>query len=96
LFQLVLDWAAAGDQSDQETEGGLRKALYLAPDLAAARYMLGLLLEHRGSKADAASEYRRALATLEAGRALTTPFYLNVARLEAACRIALQRLGYSR
>lgn len=95
LFGLVLDWAAAG-QDDGETEQGLRKALYLAPDLAAARYMLGLLLERRGGRADAASEYRRALATLEAGKAMPTAFFLGNDRLAAACRVALGRLGYRR
>lgn len=93
LFELVLDWAAAGERED-ETEAGLRKALYLAPELAAARYLLGLLLEQRGARADAASEYRRALALVEAGRAMPSAFFLNNARLGAACRIALARLGY--
>ncbi|MEW5740316.1 MAG: CheR family methyltransferase [Myxococcota bacterium] len=93
LFELVLDWAAAG-QPDHETEAGLRKALYLAPELAAARYMLGLLLEQRQARADAASEYRRALALLEGGRAMPSAFFLNNERLSAACRIALERLGY--
>ena len=93
LFELVLQWAAAGE-SDVETEAGLRKALYLAPDLAAARYMIGLLLEQRRALADAASEYRRALAALESGRARATPFFLNNERLATACRVALQRLGF--
>jgi chemotaxis protein methyltransferase CheR len=95
LFELVMEWAAAGTQSDAEAEAGLRKALYLAPELAAARYLLGLLLEHRGAKADSASEYRRALAMLESGKATVTAFYLNHERLKGACQIALKRLGYT-
>lgn len=93
LFELVLQWAAAGE-SDSETEAGLRKALYLAPDLAAARYMLGLLLEHRTARADAASEYRRALSALDSGRARATPFFLNSERLKQACHVALRRVGF--
>lgn len=93
LFELVLEWAAAGERED-ETEAGLRKALYLAPELAAARYLLGLLLEQRQARADAASEYRRALALLESGRAMPSAFFLNNERLHAACRVALERLGY--
>lgn len=97
LFNLVLDWAAEG-ADHPETEGGLRKALYLAPRLAAARYLLGLLLERRGARADAVNEYRRAVALLESGAAMTCPFYLNNDRLLAACRLkipshATQRRG---
>jgi chemotaxis protein methyltransferase CheR len=91
LFELVLDWAAAGE-GDTDTEAGLRKALYLAPQLAAARYLLGLLLERRGATADAASEYRRALTLLESGTAMPSRFYLNNERLVTACRLALSRL----
>lgn len=91
LFELVLDWAAAGER-DGETEAGLRKALYLAPQLAAARYLLGLLLERRGDWADAASEYRRALTSLESGTVEPSRFFLNNERLVAACRLALSRL----
>jgi chemotaxis protein methyltransferase CheR len=94
LFSLVLEWSAAG-QADEETAAGLRKALYLAPDLAAARYCLGLLLEQQGRRADATTEYRRAVASLEAGRAPPTAFFLNVERLERACRVALDRLTRS-
>ncbi|MCU0695279.1 MAG: chemotaxis protein CheR [Myxococcaceae bacterium] len=90
LFSLVMEWAAAG-QGDAQTEAGLRKALYLAPDLAAARYCLALLLDQQGLRADAATEYRRALAVLESGRARATPFFLNPERLAAACRRALER-----
>ena len=52
IFQLVLDWAAAGEP-DTETEGGLRRCLYLDPHFAQARYLLGMMLEQRGSKAEA-------------------------------------------
>ncbi len=93
LFELVLEWSAAGEK-DEQTEKGLRKALYLAPDLAPARYLLGMLLEQRQANADATSEYRRALAMLNEGKARVTPFYLNPERLKAACQIALKRLGY--
>ena len=93
LFELVLEWSAAGEK-DEQTEKGLRKALYLAPDLAPARYLLGLLLEQREANADASSEYRRALAMLNEGKARVTPFFLNSERLKKACELALKRLGY--
>ncbi len=92
LFSLVLDWSAAG-QPDVETEAGLRKALYLSPQLAAARYCLGLLLEQRGLRADATTEYRRALSLLDQGQARATPFFLNTGRLTTACRLALARVS---
>lgn len=92
LFSLVLEWSAAG-QADAETEAGLRKALYLSPQLAAARYCLGLLLEQRGLRADATTEYRRALSLLEQGQARATPFFLNAERLTTACRLALARVS---
>lgn len=95
LFALVLDWAAAGEP-DEDTEAGLRKCLYLDPHLAQARYLLGMLLEQRGAKADAASEYRRALAALSEGRSRSTSFFLNDERLKTACMRALERLGYPR
>jgi chemotaxis protein methyltransferase CheR len=91
LFELVLEWAAQGEDHP-ETEAGLRKALYLAPRLAGARYLLGLILERRGARADAASEYRRAQQLLESGVAETSGFFLNNERLAAACRVALQRV----
>jgi len=93
LFELVLEWSAAG-QSDDQTEAGLRKALYLTPDLAPARYLLGMLAEQRGANADASSEYRRALAMLNGGKPRATPFFLNPERLKRACEQALARLGY--
>ena len=93
LFELVLEWSAAG-QPDDQTEAGLRKALYLTPDLAPARYLLGMLAEQRGANADASSEYRRALAMLKDGKARQTPFFLNSERLKRACQQALLRLGY--
>jgi chemotaxis protein methyltransferase CheR len=92
LFSLVLEWAAEG-QREAETEAGLRKVLSLTPELAAARYCLGLLLERRGLRALAAGEYQRALSLLEASRARPTPFFLNPERLGAACRQALRRLA---
>ncbi len=93
LFELVLEWSAAG-QTDEQTEAGLRKVLYLTPDLAPARYLLGMLAEQRGANADASSEYRRALAMLTEGKARQTPFFLNAERLARACQQALTRLGY--
>lgn len=95
LFALVLDWAAAGEP-DPDTEQGLRRCLYLDPHLAQARYLLGMLLEQRGAKADAAAEYRRALAALNEGRCRATSFFLNDERLKTACARALDRLGYRR
>ena len=91
LFELVLEWAAEGEDHP-ETEAGLRKALYLAPQLAGARYLLGLMLERRGLQADAASEYRRALSILDAGRAQPSAFFLNNDRLKQACKLALRRV----
>jgi len=93
LFQLVLEWAAAG-ASDAETESGLKRCLYLAPELACARYLLGMLYENRGLNADAASEYRRAMSLLREGRALAAPFFLNNARLKTVVERALARLGF--
>lgn len=95
LFNLVLDWAAEG-ADHPETEGGLRKALYLAPRLAAGRYLLGLILERRGAHVDAANEYRRALTLLESGAAMPCPFYLNNDRLLAACRLKIPSHGAHR
>jgi chemotaxis protein methyltransferase CheR len=94
IFELVLDWAAAGEP-DAHTEQGLRRALYLDPHFAQARYLLGMLLEQRGSRADAAGEYRRALAALDEGKAQVTPFFLNNERLKVACRLAIRRVGFS-
>ncbi len=93
LFHLVLEWAAAG-ASDAETEKGLRRCLYLDPHFAQARYLLGMLLEQRGVMADAAAEYRRALAALKEGRSQAPPFFLNNERLKTACTMALERIGY--
>lgn len=93
LFELVLEWSAAG-QTDDQTEAGLRKALYLTPDLAPARYLLGMLAEQRGANADATSEYRRALSMLSEGKVRQTRFFLNAERLKRACQQALARLGY--
>jgi chemotaxis protein methyltransferase CheR len=90
LFELVLEWAAEGEDHP-ETEGGLRRALYLAPKLAGARYLLGLVLERRGSLAEASSEYRRALQLVDGGTAAPSAFFLNNERLAKACRVALQR-----
>jgi len=93
IFELVLEWAAAGD-AERQTEEGLRRCLYLDPHFAQARYLLGMVLEHRGDRADAAAEYRRALAALTEGKARQTPFFLNEERLKVACVTALARLGF--
>src|SRR5262249_14383762 len=73
IFELVLEWAAAGD-AEAQTEQGLRKCVYLDPHFAQARYLLGMLLEQRGERAEAATEYRRAHAALREGRSRQTPF----------------------
>ncbi len=93
IFQIVLDWAAAGE-SDEDTEQGLRRCLYLDPHFAQARYLLGMLLEQRSARADAAAEYRRALAALDEGRSRAAAFFLNDTRLKGACAVALKRLGF--
>ncbi len=91
LFAQVLEWAASGGESPRTTEA-LRRCLSLDPDLAAARYLLGMLLEQRGARGEAAGEYRRALRSLEQGRARATPFFLNNARLQVACARAVERV----
>ncbi|QRK14182.1 methyltransferase domain-containing protein [Archangium violaceum] len=91
LFAQVLEWAAGDDASPQTAEK-LRRCLEMDPDLAAARYLLGMLLEQWGSLAEAAAEYRRALRSLEEGRARATPFFLNNARLQVACARAIERV----
>jgi len=92
LFSLVLEWAAAGSQPSPQTEETLRRCLLLDPDLAAARYLLGMVFEQRSSWAEAAGEYRRALRSLEEGRARATPFFLNNTRLQVACARAIERM----
>ncbi len=79
LFETLLET----DHANAENE--LRKVLYLSPKLAAARYLLGMVLERRGARAEALTEYRRAQSLLEAGDAHLVPFFLNRARLLAAC-----------
>jgi chemotaxis protein methyltransferase CheR len=91
LFACVLDGASSGTPDDA-AERDLRRCLALDPDHAAARYLLGLLLEQGGRSAEAAAEYRRALQALEAGRARPVPFFLNPARLQVACAHAAERL----
>jgi chemotaxis protein methyltransferase CheR len=93
IFELVLEWAAAGD-AEPQTEQGLRKCLYLDPHFAQARYLLGMLLEQRSERAEAATEYRRAAAALREGRSLQTPFFLNDERLLIASERAMDRLGF--
>ncbi|WP_328707269.1 CheR family methyltransferase [Citreicoccus inhibens] len=73
-------------------EVALRRCLELAPDLAAARYLLGLLLEQGGRPDEAVGEYRRALGAVDTGRAVSVPFLLNPARLRVACAHAIERL----
>src|SRR5262249_9774278 len=90
-FHLMLERASAG-ATEEETEAGLRRCLYLDPHLAQARYLLALLLEQRGELVDAAIEYRRAGATLREDRARRTHFFLNNERLKAACDSAVRRL----
>jgi chemotaxis protein methyltransferase CheR len=89
LFAAVLDGAG---ETDAQTEEYLRRCLTLDPDLSAARYLLGMMLELRESFAEAAAEYRRALHSLEDGRARSTPFFLNHSRLQVACARAVERM----
>jgi len=89
LFAQVLDGVGEGDM---QTEDYLRRCLALDPDLSAARYLLGMLLELRESFGEAAAEYRKALRSLEEGRARSTPFFLNHARLRVACEKAIARM----
>lgn len=91
IFEHVLEWAHT-HRTPAETESMLRQALYLAPGLAAARYVLGLHLEQHGQRALAQDEFRRALAALDAKSHLSTPFFLNDERLMAACKMAMERL----
>jgi len=89
LFAMVLDGVGEGDA---QTEDYLRRCLALDPDLAAARYLLAMLLELREATAEALAEYRKALRSLEEGRARPTPFFLNHARLAVACARAVERM----
>jgi chemotaxis protein methyltransferase CheR len=89
LFALVLDGAGEGDA---QTEDYLRRCLALDPELAAARYLLAMMLELREATAEALAEYRKALRSLEEGRARHTPFFLNHARLAVACARAVERM----
>jgi chemotaxis protein methyltransferase CheR len=89
IFAQVLDGVG---ESDSQTEDYLRRCLALDPDLSAARYLLAMLLELRESFADAAAEYRKALRSLEEGRARPTPFFLNHSRLRVACEKAIERM----
>jgi chemotaxis protein methyltransferase CheR len=93
LFSEVLESEARGLGAESH-ESQLRRALYLAPDLAPARYLLGVMLEQRSENADAASEFRRALTMLNEGKSRPTPFFLNPERLKVACAQALERLGF--
>ncbi|XHF14972.1 methyltransferase domain-containing protein [Archangium gephyra] len=92
LFAKVLEWASSGGEASPQTSEALRRCLALDPDLSAARYLMGMLLEQRGALAEAAVEYRRALRSLEEGRARATPFFLNNARLQVACARAIERV----
>jgi chemotaxis protein methyltransferase CheR len=89
LFTQALEGAG---ETDSQTEEFLRRCLSLDPDLSAARYLLGMLLELREAFPEAASEYRRALRSLDEGRARHIPFFLNHARLRVACARAIERM----
>jgi chemotaxis protein methyltransferase CheR len=89
LFALVLEGVG---ETDSHTEDYLRRCLALDPDLSAARYLLGMMLELREAFTAAAAEYRQALRSLEEGRARNTPFFLNHARLRVACEKAIERM----
>ncbi len=92
LLALALEWASEG-QAAEETLGGLRRALYLAPKLVAARYLVALIHERAGRTADAVAEYRRAGALLAAREADLSHSFLNAERLASAVERALARLG---
>ncbi len=94
LFIRILEGTAPGE-GDARTEEDLRRCLTLDPDLAAARFLLGMLLELRDARAEAATEYRRALRSLEEGRARPVPFFLNHLRLQVACLRAIERMEES-
>jgi chemotaxis protein methyltransferase CheR len=94
LFARILE-GAAGQEPPPQTGEALRRCLGLDPDLAAARYLLGMLLEQQGELAESLTEYRRALRSLEVGRARATPFFLNNARLQVACTRAIERVEKS-
>ncbi|MFP2958876.1 CheR family methyltransferase [Myxococcus sp. 1LA] len=94
LFACVLDGAASG-VSDAVAERDLRHCLSLDPDHAAARYLLGLLLEQCRRPTEAAAEYRRAFQSLETGRSRPVAFFLNAERLRVACAHAAERLEFS-
>ncbi len=92
LFLHVLEGTGGGQAGgDARTEEDLRRCLALDPDLAAARFLLGMLLELRDAPTEAAGEYRRALRSLEEGRAREVPFFLNPVRLRVACARAIER-----
>ncbi len=91
LFLHVLEGTGGQAGGDARTEEELRRCLALDPDLAAARFLLGMLLELRDAPAEAAGEYRRALRSLEEGRAREVPFFLNPTRLRVACARAIER-----
>jgi chemotaxis protein methyltransferase CheR len=93
LFAQILEGAG---ETDVQKEEYLRRCLSLDPELAAARYLLGMMLELREEFPEAASEYRRALRSLEEGRARATPFFLNPARLQVACARAVERMEEGR
>lgn len=92
LFARVLEGASHGELTPQAFDE-LGRCLVLDPDLAPARYLQGMLLEQRGARDEAAQAYRRALRSLEQGRARPTPFFLNPARLQVACAHALERVA---
>ncbi|ADO73675.1 CheR family methyltransferase [Stigmatella aurantiaca] len=89
LFAQILEGAG---ETDVQKEEYLRRCLSLDPELAAARYLLGMMLELREEFPEAAGEYRRALRSLEEGKARATPFFLNPARLQVACARAVERM----
>jgi chemotaxis protein methyltransferase CheR len=94
LFARILE-GATGQEPPPQTGESLRRCLGLDPDLAAARYLLGMLLEQQGELAESLTEYRRALRSLEVGRARATPFFLNNSRLQVACTRAIERVEKS-
>ncbi|XXF80267.1 CheR family methyltransferase [Myxococcaceae bacterium GXIMD 01537] len=89
LFARVLE--GSGEGGEARSEDDLRRCLGLDADLAAARFLLGMMLELRDAPVEASIEYRRALRSLEEGRARAVPFFLNPVRLRTACARAIER-----
>ena len=81
-----------GEASLADGAEALRRCLSLDPDLAAGALPAGDAAGAAGRAGRGRREYRRALRSLEEGRARATPFFLNHARLQVACAQAIERM----